>query len=99
VRRALAALAALLAPVPALACAACAAGSDSNRVFFIMTMVMSVLPLLLIGAGLWWIARHARERLQGEFEERDSIPATGAPTGVTPVAPVASRAPGALARR
>jgi hypothetical protein len=42
-----------------------------------MTMVMSVLPLLLIGAGLWWIARHARERLQGEFEDRDSLPAPG----------------------
>ena len=97
-RRALAALAGLLAPVPALACAACAAGSDSNRVFFIMTMVMSVLPLLLIGAGLWWIARHARERLQGEFEERDSLPAPGAVAEVTP-APPGPQVPGVVTGR
>jgi len=98
VRRALAAVAGLLAPAPALACAACAAGSDSNRVFFIMTMVMSVLPLLLIGAGLWWIARHARERLQGEFEERDSIPTPDAGPDVTP-APATTRVPGIIAGR
>ena len=97
-RRALAAVAALLAPAPALACAACAAGSDSNRVFFIMTMVMSVLPLLLIGAGLWWIARHARERLQGEFEERDSIPTPGAGPDVTP-APATTPVSGIIAGR
>ena len=84
-RRALVALAALLAPAPALACAACAAAS-SNRAFFIMTMVMSVLPLMLIGAGLWWIARNARGRLQGEFEERDSVPVAGATADVTPAA-------------
>jgi len=86
-RRALAAAAALLAPAPALACAACAAGSDSNRTFFIMTIVMSLLPLMLIGAGLWWIARHARERLQGEFEERDSIPVAGAAADVALTSP------------
>lgn len=96
-RRALAALAVLLAPAPALACAACAAGADSNRVFFIMTMVMSVLPLLLIGAGLWWIARHARERLQGEFEERDSLPAPR-PADAAPGAHAVPQAPVGMAR-
>jgi hypothetical protein len=96
VRRALTAVAALLAPSPALACAACAAAS-SNRVFFIMTMVMSFLPLLLIGAGLWWIARHARERLRGEFEERDSLPAPVAAADVTP-APAVTQVPGVVGR-
>jgi len=37
-----------------------------------MTMVLSILPLAMIAGGLWWIARHARGRLVGEFEERDS---------------------------
>jgi hypothetical protein len=98
VRRALSGLAAMLAPAPALACAACAAGSDSNRVFFIMTMVMSVLPLLLIGAGLWWIARHARERLQGEFEERDSLPIARAEPEATP-GPAGPHVPGVVTGR
>ena len=39
------------------------------------TILLSLLPLALFAGGLGWIARHARERLQDEFEERDSLPA------------------------
>jgi len=72
VKRGLAALLALAWPAPALACAACVASAERNRTFFIMTMVLSILPLAMIAGGLWWIARHARGRLADEFEERDS---------------------------
>jgi hypothetical protein len=64
------ALAAVLVPSPALACAACAA-ANANRMFLVMTIVLSLLPLAMIGAGLLWIRRHARGRLAGEFEERE----------------------------
>jgi hypothetical protein len=80
VKRGLAALVALAWPASALACAACVASAERNRTFFVMTMVLSVLPLALIAGGMWWIARHARGRLAGEFEERDSLP-TATPTG------------------
>jgi hypothetical protein len=75
VKRALAvliALAALWAP-PVFACAACVSAADRNRaVFLISTIILSLLPLAMIGGGLWWIARQARGRLAGEFEDRDS---------------------------
>jgi hypothetical protein len=59
-------------PSPALACAACAAAVDrSNAAFLATTIFLSLLPLALMAGGLWWIARHARGRLVGEFEERE----------------------------
>jgi hypothetical protein len=78
VKRGLAALAALLLPSSALACAACVAAADRNRTFFIMTIVLSLLPLAMIGGGLLWIARRARGALSAEFEERDSPVAAAA---------------------
>lgn len=70
----------LLSPAPALACAACAAAVEKNRTAFLgTTLLLSLLPLGLIGAGLWWIARNSREPLAREFEERDSLPATRPP--------------------
>lgn len=72
-KRGLAVLAALGAPSPALACAACVAAADRNRtLFMISTIVLSLLPLVMVGGGLWWIARQARGRLAGEFVDRDS---------------------------
>ena len=74
-RRALLGLAGLGLPSPVLACAACVAAADRNRTFFVMTIVLSLLPLVMIGGGLWWVARHARGRLADEFAERESSPA------------------------
>jgi len=63
-------------PSAALACAVCGGGVERSRMaFFGTTILLSLLPLALFAGGLGWIARHARERLQGEFEERDSLPA------------------------
>ena len=62
---------ATLLPAPAFACAVCAGGNPANRfAFFIMTIVMSLLPLVLfVGAFLWLRARlHGRS----EFVERDA---------------------------
>ena len=79
-----AALAACGLPARALACAACVPATDRNRVaFLISTILLSLLPLVMIGGGLWWIARHARGRLAGEFAERE------------PAAGVAAQAPAA----
>ena len=70
---AFAVLAAFWTPSQVLACAACAANADRNRTTFLAsTILLSLLPLVLVGGGLWWIARHARERLAGEFVDRDS---------------------------
>ena len=86
-RRALAVLAVLAWPSAALACAACVAAADRNRtVFMISTIVLSLLPLAMVGGGLWWIARRARGRLAEEFVDRDS------PAGVALQAPTFSAA-------
>jgi hypothetical protein len=93
-----AALAALLLPAQALACAVCGAANERRVAFLVTTILLSLLPLALIAAGLWWIAHHARGRLAGEFAEREPgvvgepatavgavAPATGAgPLGATP---------------
>ena len=42
--------------------------------FFATTILLSLLPLALMAGGLLWIARHARARLRGEFDDRDSLP-------------------------
>ncbi len=70
-------------PSPVLACAACAAAVDrSNAAFLATTIFLSLLPLALMAGGLWWIARHARGRLAGEFEEREPpVGGTGLASG------------------
>lgn len=82
-RRPLAALlaAALLAlPATASACAACGVGNGRNKMaFFLTTIFLSLLPLALIGAGLFWLARKGRGFLASEFRESDEAPATGPP--------------------
>jgi hypothetical protein len=66
VRAARAALfAAVLAALPRAseACAVCMSGreDDTNRAFLIGTILLSVLPLALIGGIAWWIRRRASE--------------------------------------
>lgn len=82
-RRWLPAVATLWLPSPVLACAACAAAVDrSNTAFLATTIFLSLLPLALMAGGLWWIVRHARGRLAGEFEEREPLgPAAGLASG------------------
>lgn len=73
---------ALLAlPDAALACAVCGASSveRSQMAFLGTTILLSLLPLALIGGGLWWVRRHAGERMAGEFVDRDLL--AGAPVG------------------
>jgi len=84
VRRALAVLLLVSLPEVAQACAVCAAAAaDRNNAAFIrITILLSSLPLAMIAAGLWWIARRARVELAGEFSEREApVGVPGAPVG------------------
>jgi hypothetical protein len=62
-----------LLPALALACPVCGGGGDSPRsqaAFFNTTILLSLLPLGMIGGGVWWLRGKA---LDGEFEERDPL--------------------------
>jgi hypothetical protein len=62
------------------------------------TVLLSLLPLALMAGGLVWIARHARGRLRGEFEDRDSLavpPRPAAPAPATPGTDALLATPGA----
>lgn len=52
----------LLAPRAAQACPVCTGGQkeEVGRAFFAGSLVLSVLPLAVIGAGVWWLRRRAR---------------------------------------
>jgi hypothetical protein len=58
------ALGMLTAPAPgALACAVCGFGEDkSSQTFLYSTMVLSLVPLGLIGGILYWLYRSTRRR-------------------------------------
>ena len=92
-RRALLGLAGLGLPSPVLACAACVAAADRNRTFFVMTIVLSLLPLAMIGGGLWWVARQARGRLAAEFAEREPAAGSAAETPTFSAAGSSGEAP------
>jgi uncharacterized membrane protein YfbV (UPF0208 family) len=83
VRGALPVLLLLALPEAAHACAVCGAAVDRNKSAFVgTTILLSLLPLALIGAGLWWIGRHAGERLAGELADREiDVGAPGRPAG------------------
>ena len=57
------------APELARACAVCAAGTEeASRLAFILTTIfLSALPLLMVGALLWWLWRRTRQL------ERDAV--------------------------
>jgi hypothetical protein len=82
-KRAIAAVMLLAVPTAARACAACGAGVDRNRsIFLFTTILLSLLPLVLVGSGLLWIALRSRERLAAEFGEREEpFVTTGVPAG------------------
>jgi hypothetical protein len=80
----LAAPLAVLLPSAAAACAVCVSGTEANRAaFFGTTVFLSLLPLGIIGAGLYWLWRRGRQRLAWEFEERD-VPAPLEPAAGPP---------------
>jgi hypothetical protein len=55
------------------ACPMCFAGSERTRIaIFRMTIMMSLLPLGMIGTGLLWLRRGGRHFLADEFEDRDA---------------------------
>jgi len=98
-RRLLAVPLLLAMPSAARACAVCGAAVDRNRsIFLVTTILLSLLPLVLVGAGLLWIALRSRGRLAEEFAEREepypvagAFPVAGAGAGVQPGgAPIAA---------
>jgi len=69
-----------LAPAPAFACAVCAGGNPANRfAFFMMTIVMSLLPLTLFTVAFLWLRSRLRARGSSEFVERDAQEAARRP--------------------
>lgn len=79
-KRALACALALLWPSAGHACAVCFSASDQNRGAFLMTTILlSLLPLGMIGGGLLWLRHQARRR----SEPRRVVPAPAreAPAG------------------
>ena len=80
-RRALPVVILLALPDVVDACAVCGAAVDRNKSAFVgTTILLSLLPLAMIGAGLWWVGR--RGKLTGEFAEREiGVPAPGGSAG------------------
>jgi hypothetical protein len=77
-------LAAVLTSLPALAlaCPSCGVGNGRNKMaFFVTTVFLSLLPLALIGAGLFWLARRGRAFIASEFRESDEAAPPAAPEG------------------
>ena len=63
----------LVWPVAAHPCAVCGARDDRNQnAFFNTTLLLSFLPLGMIGGGLWWLNGRVRERFPDEFVDRDA---------------------------
>ena len=52
----------LAAPRVALACPVCTGGEkeEVGQAFFVGSVFLSVLPLAVIGAAIWWVRRRAR---------------------------------------
>lgn len=70
-------LAAVLTSLPAVAaaCPTCGVGNGRNKMaFFVTTIFLSLLPLGIIGAGLYWLSRKGRAFIASEFRESDEDP-------------------------
>ena len=75
----------LLWPAAAHACAVCgASAADRNRAaFFGTTILLSLLPLGMIGGGLWWLRRGGGHD-PDEFIDREAKGATPPVTSAIP---------------
>lgn len=74
-------------PAAAHACAVCGGGVDRTRgAFFGTTILLSLLPLGMIGGGLWWLRRNASDYDPREFMDRDAVPPP-APGETSPLPP------------
>lgn len=83
-------LGAALVSLPSLAaaCPTCGVGNGRNvTAFFVTTVVLSLLPLGLIGAGIYWLARNGRTFIASEFRESDEAARPAAPAAGTGPAP------------
>lgn len=61
-RNAIATLAFVLSAFPqeALACAVCFSGRDESRIAYLLTTIfMTSLPILALGAGIYWVVKKA----------------------------------------
>ena len=77
-----------LLPARALACAVCGGGNPANRfAFFLMTVVLSLLPLGLFAAGFLWLRARLLARNASEFVERDTLDVAPRPTLVETTSP------------
>jgi len=70
-----------LAPVEALACPSCLAAQDSNvqKAFVASSAFMSILPLVLVGALVFWLRRRARRLALEDAAGVIRLPTTPAP--------------------
>jgi hypothetical protein len=73
----------LLWPAIGHACSVCYAANDRNRIaFFNTTLLLTVLPLGMIAAGVWWVMKRGRLSLAEEFVDREEwSPPNDAPAG------------------
>jgi hypothetical protein len=66
--------AALAAPASAHGCSVCSSATEQNRMaFLVTTIVLSLLPLAMLGFGIWWLRRQA---LLAAAEEAAMLPET-----------------------
>jgi uncharacterized membrane protein YfbV (UPF0208 family) len=75
---------ALALPRLAHACAVCSVLTDERlrKAVFNATVFMSLLPLAVVGLGLWWVARRAGATLGAEFRESpDAVAEAGTEAG------------------
>jgi hypothetical protein len=66
----------LTAPRVAEACYVCSSGRDdeTRAAFLITTVFLSVLPLAMVGGGVWWLRRRFRQlEREGARTAPDSI--------------------------
>ena len=75
-------------PASVHACSVCGGGNPANRfAFFMSTIVLSLLPLVMIAGGVWWVRSRLKGVLAEEFMDRDqpkrvATPAPPLPTEV-----------------
>ena len=65
---------------PALACPVCfSANKKSRTAFLVTTGLLSTMPWMIIGGGVFWYKRRMRE-LDKEFGDEESLPDQDSPS-------------------